>query len=141
MDHLTVPAAETSKPSSQSSSDLSYSAYISKSKTSQLPLKKIDPASCLKDLSFVVTGEFDGLSRAKVEALIRDHGGKLVSSVSGRTDYLIVGRVLEDGRQISEGKKYQDGMRMGLKILREIQFQELLREKRGEPDFSIGAKT
>jgi NAD-dependent DNA ligase len=97
--------------------------------------------SCLKDLSFVVTGEFDGLSRAKVEALIRDHGGKLVSSVSGRTDYLIVGRVLEDGRQISEGKKYQDGMRMGLKIFREIQFQELLREKRGEPDFSIGAKT
>lgn len=44
-------------------------------------------------LSFVVTGTFNAVERKKIEAHIKDNGGK-VTSPSGKTNYLILG---EDG--------------------------------------------
>mgnify|MGYP000050096465 CR=1 FL=1 len=45
----------------------------------------------LAALTFVVTGSIDGWTRDEIEALIERHGGSLTGSVSGNTDYLVVG--------------------------------------------------
>ena len=39
-------------------------------------------------------------------------GGKVTTSVSGKTDYLICGNILEDGRQLEEGSKYRKCMEL-----------------------------
>lgn len=52
----------------------------------------------LAGLTFVVSGEFESISRPKLEEYIKEHGGRLTSAVSGKTNYLIVGYKLEDGR-------------------------------------------
>lgn len=41
--------------------------------------------------SFVVTGIFEDITRERLEEFIKKHGGRLVSAVSSKTDYLIVG--------------------------------------------------
>lgn len=45
----------------------------------------------LADLTVVVTGSIDGWTRDEIEDLIERHGGSLTGSVSGNTDYLVVG--------------------------------------------------
>lgn len=45
----------------------------------------------LTGLTFVVTGTLPTLSRADVEAFIRQHGGTVSSSVSKRTSYVVAG--------------------------------------------------
>lgn len=54
----------------------------------------------------MVTGEYDLVSRSKVEQLIKENGGRLVSGVSKAIDYLIVGRILSDGRPAETSKKF-----------------------------------
>src|SRR5262249_51240850 len=45
----------------------------------------------LKGKTFVITGTLPSLSREAAEELIRRHGGKVTSSVSKNTDYLVLG--------------------------------------------------
>ena len=45
----------------------------------------------LKNLTFLVTGKLNGISRAEVKSLIEDNSGTTVSSVSKKLNYLIVG--------------------------------------------------
>ena len=45
----------------------------------------------LKGKSFVVSGVFERVSRNKLKQLIEDNGGKVSSSISSKTSYLIVG--------------------------------------------------
>lgn len=56
---------------------------------------------CLAGLTIVVSGTFLGISRDDIEALINKFGGRRTGSISGKTDYLIVGHKLEDGREVS----------------------------------------
>eukprot|EP00501_MAST-03F_sp_TOSAG23-6_P001648 GSMAST32.ASY1.ANO1.1716.1 assembled CDS len=60
-----------------------------------------------KGMSFVITGVQESLERGAVEALIKACGGLVKSGVSGVTDYLLAGVVLEDGRQTCESSKYR----------------------------------
>lgn len=62
--------------------------------------------SCLEGLTIVISGVFEYISREKLEEFIRDHKGRNTSAISGKTDYLVVGIKLEDGRAINEGSKY-----------------------------------
>ncbi|GGC29941.1 DNA ligase [Parapedobacter defluvii] len=41
--------------------------------------------------SFVISGVFEQFSREELTALIESHGGKLLSSISGKLDYLVAG--------------------------------------------------
>ena len=55
---------------------------------------------CLKGLTIVVTGIFDRVTREHVISLITQYGARNTGSVSGKTDYLIAGYKLEDGRDV-----------------------------------------
>lgn len=74
---------------------------------------------CLEDLSFVVSGQFESISRDKLEEFIRSKRGVVRTAVSGKTDYLIVGYKLEDGRDITQGSKYASAQKHGTKVFTE----------------------
>ncbi len=48
-------------------------------------------SSKLEGISFVVTGTFSNFSREEVKSLIEQHGGKNLSGVSSKTNYLVAG--------------------------------------------------
>ena len=88
----------------------------------------------------MVTGEFDGVMRSKIEEIIIGFGGRYVSGMSSKVDILVVGRVLSDGRPSEESKKYQDALKMKKKILKEGEFEEFLQEKSQNLEFTLSGK-
>jgi DNA ligase (NAD+) len=66
----------------------------------------------LAGLSFVITGTLPSLSRERAEALIKAHGGKIASSVTKKTSYLLAGA--EPG-----GTKYNKAIELGVSLLDE----------------------
>lgn len=46
---------------------------------------------CFTNMTFLITGVLDSLERNEVEEIIKEHGGKTVSSVSKKLSYLIIG--------------------------------------------------
>ena len=71
----------------------------------------------LEGKTFVITGTMSE-SRDKYKKMIEDNGGKVSSSVSKKTDYLLAG---EDA-----GSKLSDATKLGVKILNENEFKQLL---------------
>ncbi|MEK7682102.1 MAG: helix-hairpin-helix domain-containing protein, partial [Chloroflexota bacterium] len=70
--------------------------------------------------AFVVTGTLDAFSRDSAEAAIKALGGTAGSSVSRKTDYVVVGR--------DAGSKLEKAKVLGVKVLNEAEFLELLRQ-------------
>lgn len=68
--------------------------------------------------TFVVTGTLNGFSRSEAESRIKHLGGKITSSVTRNTDYLVVGE--------SPGSKLAAAQRLGTDILDEESFVKLL---------------
>lgn len=67
--------------------------------------------------SFVFTGTLERLTRDEAMSLVTSLGGKAVSSVSSRTDYVVVGA--------EPGSKYEKALHLGVKVLTESEFMEL----------------
>jgi DNA ligase (NAD+) len=74
--------------------------------------------SRLAGLTFVITGTLSGYSRDEAKARIEELGGKVSSSVSKKTDYLICGE--------NPGSKLENAKKHGVKILDEEAFRSLL---------------
>jgi DNA ligase (NAD+) len=68
--------------------------------------------------SFVFTGSLQRYSRQQAGQLVRQLGGRAVSSVSKSTDYLVAGE--------NPGSKYEKAHQLGVKIISEEQFLRLL---------------
>jgi len=68
--------------------------------------------------SFVITGTLKKLKRSEAKKIIEELGGRLVGSVSSKTDYLVLGD--------DPGKKYDDALKLGVEILDEDKFENLL---------------
>jgi DNA ligase (NAD+) len=68
--------------------------------------------------TFVVTGTLSAFSRSESESRIKDLGGKITSTVTKNTDYLLVGE--------APGSKLAAAERMGTEILDEEKFVNLL---------------
>jgi DNA ligase (NAD+) len=68
--------------------------------------------------TFVITGTLPSLSREECTALIEAHGGKVTSSVSSRTSYLVAGE--------KAGSKLTKAEQLGIAILTEDQLHGLL---------------
>jgi DNA ligase (NAD+) len=73
----------------------------------------------LEEKSFVFTGALDHYSRKEASELVRTYGGKVKSSVSSRTSYLVVGD--------NPGTKYEQAQDLDVDILNEEEFMELLK--------------
>lgn len=71
--------------------------------------------------SFVVSGVFHSFSRDELKTLIEDHGGKNVSSISKKTDYVIAGENMGPS-------KLQKATDLDIPILSENDFIKLLNE-------------
>ena len=78
------------------------------------------PRQPLKGKTFVFTGSLDRFSRSEAEKLVESLGGQATSSVSGQTDYVVVGS--------EAGKKLEQAKSQGVKTLSENRFLDLLRE-------------
>jgi DNA ligase (NAD+) len=70
--------------------------------------------------TFVLTGTLTTLTRSAAEEAIRRLGGKPGSAVSRHTDYVVVGK--------EPGSKYQKAQELGVEILDEDEFQNMLQE-------------
>jgi len=70
--------------------------------------------------AFVVTGKLEKYTRDEIHELVARHGGRASSSVSKNTDYLVAGE--------KAGSKLAKAEKLGVKVLSEIDFEELLNE-------------
>ena len=69
-------------------------------------------------LRFVVTGRLDSLSRQEAQGKIKELGGAVSSSVSGRTNFVVAGA--------DPGSKYDSAVRLNVPVIDEGQFLRLL---------------
>ena len=69
---------------------------------------------------FVLTGTLPSLNRNQAKSMIIENGGKVTSSVSKKTDYLLCGD--------NPGSKYNKALNAGVKIIDENKFKELFNE-------------
>ena len=60
----------------------------------------------LSGLTFVFTGVLESLDRQQSQDLVKSLGARVTTAVSGRTDFLVHGNLLEDGREFTKGNKY-----------------------------------
>jgi DNA ligase (NAD+) len=65
--------------------------------------------------TFVLTGTLPTLSREQAKTLIKERGGKVSSSVSTKTDYVLAGA--------DPGSKLADAKRLGVQVIDEGKFQ------------------
>ena len=73
----------------------------------------------LKGKSIVVSGTFSTYPRQQIEAMVEEHGAKLVSSVSKKTDFIVAGENMGPS-------KLQKAQELSLKIINEKEFLEML---------------
>lgn len=86
-------------------------------------LQEGQPAAAIEDLplsgkTFVVTGTLSGMTRDGAKEKIRQLGGKVTGSVSGKTDYLVHGD--------SPGSKLEKAQSLGVETLDEAAFLGLI---------------
>ncbi len=68
--------------------------------------------------TFVITGTLKNYSRPDAEQLIRRYGGFATSSVTKKTDFLVLGE--------EPGSKYEKAKEIGIKILKEDEFLKMI---------------
>jgi DNA ligase (NAD+) len=76
-------------------------------------------SNMLSGRTFLFTGTLNKLKRNDAEALVEKQGGKIVSGVSSKLDYLVVGE--DAGSKLEKAKKINT-----VKIISEDQFLELV---------------
>lgn len=73
-----------------------------------------------EDKTFVLTGTLNMITRNEASSIIEDKGGKVTSSVTKKTDYVVVGD--------NPGSKYDKAINLGIEIINEEKFMELIKE-------------
>jgi DNA ligase (NAD+) len=76
------------------------------------------PAGPLEGLTFVITGRLSRPRKA-IAALIEEQGGRVTGSVSGNTDYLVVG-------ESPGGSKYSKAQELGTPMIDEAQLRAMM---------------
>ncbi len=83
---------------------------------------KTGGGSDLSGKTFVVTGTLVNYGRQDIEDLIKQHGGKVTSSVSKNTDFVVAGD--------KAGSKLEKARQLGVKVLTEQEFDNLIVSKK-----------
>jgi DNA ligase (NAD+) len=73
----------------------------------------------LSQKSFVITGTLESMSRDEAKQKIKSLGGKVMESVSKKTDYVVVGA--------DPGSKFEKAQQLGIEILDEDKFLQLIK--------------
>jgi len=68
--------------------------------------------------TFVVTGTLENFGRVEIGQKIKDNGGKIASSVSKKTDFVLAGS--------QPGSKLDKAQKLGVKVINEKQFLEMI---------------
>ena len=85
------------------------------------PRETSEHAAPLRGKSFVFTGGLDRLSRHAAKQRVEELGGRVASSVSKKTNYVVVGK--------DPGSKLEDVRHLDVSILDESQFLALIRKR------------
>lgn len=80
--------------------------------------KRVVATGPLTGKTVVVTGTLEKYSRDEIQELIHRHGGRASSSVSKKTDLVVVGA--------EPGSKFEKAQKLGVKIVDEAEFEKLL---------------
>jgi DNA ligase (NAD+) len=83
--------------------------------------KREEQETPLAGKTFVLTGALEGFTRDQARSLIEKRGGRVSSSVSRKTDFVIAGR--------DPGSKYDEALRLGIQVLDEGAFIRLVNPK------------
>lgn len=85
------------------------------------PVPEEQTVAPLQGLKFVLTGGLERLSRARAKEILEGNGARVVSAVSAKIDFVIAGR--------DPGSKLQRAEELGITILNESAFVDLLRDR------------
>jgi DNA ligase (NAD+) len=93
-------------------------------------------ARLLAGVTVVITGTLEGFSRDEAADAVRAAGGKVTSSVSKKTDFVVAGE--------SAGSKYDKAVELGVTILDEAAFRVLLADgpdavRQRQPDQGVSS--
>ena len=78
-------------------------------------------SSLLGDKSFVISGVFNSFSRDEIKEKIKSNGGKVVSAISGKVDYLVAGEKMGPS-------KLEKAQKLGINIISEEEFLALINQ-------------
>ena len=84
-------------------------------------VKKVEINSNFAGKTFVLTGTLSQLTREEASLKIEENGGKTTSSVTSKTDVVLVGE--------NPGSKYEKAIKLGIPIWSEEEFLKRLQEK------------
>ena len=71
--------------------------------------------------TFLFTGSLSKLKRSEAEEMVEQHGGKIVSGISSKLNYLVVGE--DAGSKLEKAKKITT-----IKMINEDDFLKMMRE-------------
>src|SRR5437867_5808770 len=96
---------------------------IKRLRDARLPMKSDDfvppeAAQVFEGKTFVLTGTLEGMTREEATSLIEHRGGRVSSSISKKTNFVLVGR--------DAGSKLDKARKLGVQILDEQQFRTML---------------
>ena len=95
--------------------------FLEKFKKAGVKIKEVEREKpILAGKTFVLTGALKTLARDKAKTKILELGGKVSSSVSKKIDFVVIGE--------SPGSKYEKAKKLGLKIISEKEFLEMIKE-------------
>ncbi|MCP3660748.1 MAG: NAD-dependent DNA ligase LigA [Bacteroidetes bacterium] len=87
----------------------------------ELKEDEIPKSNILEEKIFVISGVFNNFTREEMKSLIKNNGGKIVTSVSKNTDYLIIGN--NPGPQ-----KLDKADKLDIRTINEDDIQELIKK-------------
>ena len=95
---------------------------ISKLKEQNLNMKYLGKTlgDDFKDMTFVLTGTLEQLTRSEAKEIIESLGGKVSGSVSKKTNYVVVGS--------EPGSKYEEAKKLNIEILDEEKFLKMIKK-------------
>ncbi|XP_064652761.1 replication factor C subunit 1-like [Lineus longissimus] len=81
-------------PGTSEKNRAAYRNYLHREGPRALGTKEIPEGApnCLEDLTFVVTGVLESLERDEAKSLVEKYGGKVTTTLSKKTSYVVIGR-------------------------------------------------
>ena len=70
----------------------------------------------------MLTGKLKGISRAEAKSLIEENSGSIISNVSKKLDYLIIG-------EKPTRRKIETAKEMKIKILTQVEWEKMLNKR------------